>query len=115
MGTGNWSQALCSCSRAGWVGACEVCAPGSAWEVRHPRSPSTPPPRATEGDYPASFAGFTQRLGGPVQAEGGSGQGAVSMRHPGQLHTCRESPPLCLLSGGLGATDKAPRGGQQPT
>lgn len=28
-----------------------------------PPSPAKPPPRATEGDYPASSAGFTQRLG----------------------------------------------------
>lgn len=29
-------------------GACEVYAPGSAWEVRHPQSPAKLPPRATE-------------------------------------------------------------------
>lgn len=111
---------LCSCnSWAGWVGACEVCAPGSAWEVCHPRSPAKPPPRATEGDYPASFAGFTQRLGfqSRLRGSGRRAERAVSPRHPRQPHTCRPSlpftPPFCLRVGGY--RQGFPKGGQQPT
>lgn len=64
-------------------------------------------PGATEGSYPASFAGFTQRLGFQSRLREGRGRRAaraVSTGHPGRPHTCRESllctPSFCVGGGG---------------
>lgn len=102
------------------MGSCEVCAPGSAWEVCHSQSPANPPPRATEGNCPASFAGFTQSLGvwswlmeGRLEAREGSVHSALSPAP----HLQRKRAPLLRLSvwDTGGCTQGPHKGGPEPT